>query len=114
VKIQFAALPLLAALAAPAFAGRCVALDYQEMKDMSADQLLDEACKARVSGAQSYDEKKLNLDARGGRQPFPNAQENFDQCIGQISRIDRVLESKGLTKEKVIDVCQARKANGSR
>lgn len=107
------ALALLCAVAAPAIAGPCVALDYQEMKDMSADELLNEACNARLALGRSLDETITNLGARDGAPTFPNAQESFDQCAGQITRIDRVLASKGLTKEAVIEACQKKKTSKS-
>jgi hypothetical protein len=114
VKIQFAALPLLAALAAPAFAGPCVALDYQEMKDMPADELVKEACKARAALDQNYNENELNLNTRSGPKPFPNAQDNFDMCAGQITRIDRVLESKGMRKDSVNAACKTEKVGAGK
>lgn len=102
------ALVLLSAVSAPALAGSCVVLEYQEMKDMSTEELLKQACAARMAGSQSMDEKIKNLDAGAGRLPFPNAQQNFDQCVGQIDRIDRVLAAKGMSKEAVIAACQGR------
>lgn len=76
------------------------------MKDMITEELLKQACAARLAGSQSMDEKIKNLDAGAGRLPFPNAQQNFDQCVGQIERIDRVLASKGMEKNAVIAACQ--------
>lgn len=109
--------PLFAVLLAasvPAFAGPCVALDYQEMKDMSAEDLLKEACNARSELGRALDETISNLDSSGGRLTFPNAQENFDQCNGQITRIDRVLASKGMSTDQIKAACQAKKAETQR
>lgn len=107
MKIQLAALPLLAALAAPALAGPCVALDYQEMKDMSADDLVKEACSARHELEQNFKENEMNLETRSAQKPFPSAHDNFDICAGQITRIDRVLESKGVHKDAINAACKA-------
>jgi len=101
---------VLITASAPVFAGPCVALDYQEMKDMSTDELLKEACSARSELSRALDETISNLDSIGGRLTFPNAQENFDQCNGQITRIDRVLTSKGMSKEQIIAACRDKKA----
>jgi hypothetical protein len=104
VKIT-AALVLPCAFAAPAIAGPCVALDYQEMKDMSADQLAKEYCKLNDVLSENMDQTMANLDTRYGPKPYPNAQDNFDQCHGQIERVERVLESKGMQRESAIKVC---------
>lgn len=97
------------ATAAPAFAGPCVALDYQEMKDMSADELVKEHCKVVKSQLASMDEVVSNLGS-GADKPFPTASDNFDQCTGQLTRIERVLASKGITKELLKDACSRQAA----
>jgi hypothetical protein len=97
----FSLLVLLGACAVPAIAGPCVALDYQEMKDMSADQLTVEACKARDIRRQSLDESIATHDPRVAS----SASDNFEQCTGQIERIERVLTSKGISKDAMKDPC---------
>jgi hypothetical protein len=100
--------PLLAVLlaaSAPALAGPCVALDYQEMKDMSADELAKAYCKAGESRMASMDDVMANLRASEGPKPYPNAHDNFDQCTGQLERIERVLSSKGIGKEAMKTLC---------
>jgi len=104
VKIT-AALALFCAVAAPAFAGPCVALDYQEMKDMSANDLAKEACKARSINEDNSKQTLANLDATRVSKPFPNASENQSQCSGQIDRMMRILSSKGVT-EKLYALCE--------
>ena len=104
VKIN-AALALLCAIAAPAIAGPCVALDYQEMKDMSVNGLAKEACKARAINENNSQQVLANLDATRVSEPFPDAQTNRGQCNGQIDRMVRVLASKGVT-EKLYALCE--------
>lgn len=98
------------ATAAPAFAGPCVALDYQEMKDMSADELTKALCMSSEARRTNMDQVMTNLDSGSGPKPFPLAQDNFDQCSGQIERIERVLNAKGITKELLKDACSRQAA----
>jgi hypothetical protein len=95
---------LLTGIAAPVLAGPCVSLEYQEMKEMPVNELVKEACKVRQSIVRNLDDGIANIGARSGAQPNPSANDNFDQCIGQFSRIQRVLKSKGVTGE-VPDLC---------
>lgn len=99
---------VLCATSFSAFAGPCTPFDDQKMNSMSADELAAETCKASKSNAENYDQVMLNLDARAGAQPHPKAQENFDQCEGQIDRMLRVLRSKDV-HEKVGDLCKREK-----
>ena len=92
-------------LSIPAFAGTCVALDYQEMKDMSVEEVTIEACKARKAAGEYLDQTIENIGGRGPK-PYPNAQADFDQCMGQTTRIERVLESKGIPKSSVPELCK--------
>lgn len=101
---------VLCTLAAPALAGPCVALDYQEMKDMSADELIKEACNVRWSISQNLKDEINNVGSDPGRAPSPNASDNFQQCMGQAGRIERVLESKGMSKTAVSEICEAKNA----
>ena len=94
-----------ALLSVPVMAGTCVALDYQEMKDMSADELTVEVCKAHASANESLSEGIENLGRRGPK-PYPNADTEFEQCMGQITRIERVLESKGVLKASIQALCE--------
>jgi hypothetical protein len=105
MRKSFSSLAILCSLAAPAFAGPCVALDYQEMKDMSADELAKAYCRASESRMASMDDIMTNLHASDGPKPFPNAHDNFDQCTGQLERIERVLSSKGIGKDATKTLC---------
>jgi len=100
VKIT-AALALFCAIAAPAFAGPCVALDYQEMKDMTVDELATAVCKAREARRQSLDDAIATRDERNAS----STHDNFDQCTGQIERVERVLTSKGVSKDAMKALC---------
>lgn len=108
MKKLLVALAAAGALTSPAFAGPCVALDYQEMKDMPTDELAKEFCKAGDERSTNMDEVLSNLRVTNGPKPFPTASDNFDQCDGQMTRIQRVLQSKGMDKQKVDDFCMAR------
>lgn len=99
---------VLYAASMSAQAGPCAALDDQKMKDMSADQLAAETCKASKLNEENYDQVMLNLDARQGAVPHPNAQDNFDQCEAQIDRMLRALRAKEVHK-KVSDLCKREK-----
>jgi hypothetical protein len=105
MKRQFAAIPLLAALAVPAFAGPCVALDYQEMKDMSVNELVAEACKAQQIGDAGFQQVMTNLDTKRGAPPYPNAEAEVLQCAGQRDRIMRILKTKNVT-ENLPELCK--------
>lgn len=91
---HFALALLLGAVCAPTFAGPCVALEYQEMKDMSADELVREACKARDINNDNSKQAIENLGS--ARKPFPDAEDNQTQCNGQIDRMLRIIKSKGV------------------
>jgi hypothetical protein len=93
-------------LAAPAFAGACIVLDYQEMKEMPTEELVSEACTAREALSESLSESIDNIGRRREAQANPSSQDNFDQCSGQIARIDRVLIGKGLTKGLINSTCR--------
>lgn len=101
---------LIAAGCAPALAGSCVALEYQEMKDMSASDLLVEACRANAASDLRFNESMLNRSYRPGREPFPNAQKGLEECNGQIDRMMRVLKTKGVDG-KLNELC-AQQAKG--
>jgi hypothetical protein len=100
--------------AAAAVAGPCAVLDYQEMKDMPVEDLAKEACKAHKAMADNLDDNIQNLGPRSGPAPFPNASDNFDQCKGQSDRIERVLLSRGVTKQSLASTCKANTADKTR
>lgn len=102
MKIQFVALSLLAALAAPALAGPCVSLDYQEMKDMSVDELVKEACKTNEISTQNLHD---SIAAPSLSRAADEAIRDQEQCSGQVDRMLRILKSKGVT-EKLYKLCE--------
>ncbi|WP_371767474.1 hypothetical protein [Massilia sp.] len=104
-------LAVLLAVSAPAFAGPCVVLDYQEMKDMTANELAKEYCKLWGALGSNMDDTMSNLQADDGPKPFPTAHDNFDQCRGQVDRVERILASKGMDHDAAIKVCNAINAN---
>jgi hypothetical protein len=96
---------VVSAISIPALAGPCVALDYQEMKDMSADDLIKGACRARDLNDGNSKQAIENLGTAGTAKPFPGAEDNRAQCNGQIERMVRILQSKGVT-EKLYALCE--------
>ncbi|AWL04255.1 hypothetical protein ACFOHT_10000 [Massilia oculi] len=110
---KFIAAAALSAISSATFASPCVALDYQEMKDMSVEELALEACKASASAVSSFEKNMENLGRRGPK-PYPDAQADFDQCMGQSARMERVLAAKGVPKEKIPAVCEQARATAVR
>lgn len=92
---------------ASAFAGPCVALDYQEMKDMSASELLQETCKANKISMENLDYSIGNPSLSKASQ---DAMRDHEQCAGQVDRMKRLLKSKGI-EGKLYELC-AQQAQG--
>jgi hypothetical protein len=97
---------LLCAFSAPAFAGPCVALDYQEMKDMSVNELVKEACKANANWSRSFDDAIASPSLSRAAQ---ESTRDYEQCSGQIDRMVRILNSRGVT-EKLHKLCEQQAA----
>jgi hypothetical protein len=102
MKTQLTAFALLTAIAIPAFAGPCAALDYQEMKDMSVDELVKEACKANKIGISKLEKSMKN---RSDLAASLDSMSDHQQCSGEIDRMLRILKSKGAT-EKLYVMCE--------
>ena len=98
---------ILLAASAPAFATPCIALDYQEMKDMTVNDLVGEACKANKAGSDSFDE---SIKYPSLSKASSEAMHAYEQCSGQVDRMIRILKSKGIT-EKLYALCE-RQAQG--
>lgn len=106
VKTLLLALAIAGAAVRPALAEPCVVLEYQEMKDMSADDIVKEACKTNTIKQTNFDHwtassSRLNL--------YPEAERDHDQCKGQLDRIRRVMQAKGIT-EKLYVLCSQQAA----
>jgi hypothetical protein len=97
---------VLCALSAPAFAGPCVALEYQEMKDMSANDLVTEACKSNKTGTSRFDE---SITYPSTSEAAQEAIRDYQQCSGQVDRMLRILKSKGVA-EKLYLMCEQQAA----
>jgi hypothetical protein len=97
---------ILCTLSAPALAGPCVALEYQEMKDMSVNDLVKEACKANATGKRNFDDSIANPSISAAAQ---EAMRDYEQCSGQIDRMLRILKSRGIT-EKLYVMCDQQAA----
>jgi hypothetical protein len=86
----------------------CVALDYQEMKDMKADELVEAWCDVRHALNQNVTD---SIDALSRKRPASDAatsQDQFDQCMGQAKRIERVLGTKGIAQKDLLGKCKAK------
>jgi hypothetical protein len=95
---------------APALALPCVALDYQEMKDMTVHDLVVEACRAREVNEANFALVMSNLETRRGPKPFPDADAETQQCNSQTERMLRILKSKGVNEDiKALCEKQARR-----
>lgn len=96
----------IAVLALPLHASAaCIALDYQEMKDMSIEQLVAEACRAR-DGVSAALDAGMAVRGRNASLELQAASDSQAMCSSQIRRIERVLELKGSPKMRVVDRCK--------
>jgi hypothetical protein len=91
-------------LSVPALAEKCVALDDQKMKDMSTVDVAVEACTARKAALENLAQ---TIESIGGPESksYPSTHADFDQCMGQFTRLERVLESRGMRKGSVPELC---------
>jgi hypothetical protein len=103
---------LVMASITPAFAEQCVAPDDQEMKDMSTDELSTEFCKAHLISAKRLNEGMENL-GRFDPKPFPNADTEFDQCLGRLKKIVSVLAKRGVPEISVPALCKQTRSKPS-
>jgi hypothetical protein len=92
--------------AASANAGQCVALDYQEMKEMSLADLSIEYCRAHAEASKNLTDGISDLNRPRAKAPS-GADDNFDGCMNQIKRIERLLAQKGIEKPTVDSLCKA-------
>lgn len=107
-----------------AWGGTCVALDYQEMKDISKEDLTKEYCKASSTmklntlGAKAAtlmaDVQRKTGEIRAAKD---NEAENEkyiaenSQCEAQIERMKRVLTQKGVEDFDLKILCPSKKQN---
>ena len=104
MKMQKYAALFFALAVDSAAAQSCAVLDYQEMKEMSQGDLIREACSARNLANQSYQKGIGILSSR--QIDVSAAQSSFDQCLGQLRRIERALETKGVEKATIPSACK--------
>lgn len=99
---------LLLTFMVPGFAAAssCAQLDYQEMKDMTAADLVAESCEIGDAVRKNFDEGMAALNRTTQPASSEVRQTNFNHCIAQSRRVDRVLESKGITKDAARAICQ--------
>jgi len=97
----FAAGAMALAVSFSVAAAPCPALQYEELKDMSAEELTKEFCAAEANAGESYS-KSLDMVLKAGTrgQVDEAAQQALDaegdQCRNQAERIKRVLGRKGV------------------
>lgn len=115
----------------PAFAV-CVPLDYQEMKDMTADELKTQLCKTRKQGSlhrlDGIDEflrpkQSIGTNAKSAKRSASeslrqSSETLAEQCDGEESRILRVLKQKDQTASEKLEyfkaVCPASTFSGKK
>ncbi len=99
-------LALLIGTTLPAIAGSCVALDYQEIKEMAEEDLQKELCKVTVSIDANFKDLLGPLGTRpGDHQRLVGLIEN---CVSQRDRITRVLAQKGVKVTSEYAACKAK------
>lgn len=91
-------------VSASASAATCVALEYQEMRDMDATSLTREYCATRRALLENLDDGIADLGRRS--KWHPNSGADHDQCKGQIERIMRVLAQKGIEESALPTLCK--------
>jgi hypothetical protein len=85
-----------------ALAGPCAPLEYQEMKDMTVNDLIKEACRANSAAADDFDlATKYQSTSAAARE----ASRDNEQCSGQVDRMLRIIASKGVS-EKLYKLCE--------
>jgi hypothetical protein len=91
----------------PAIGAPCTALDYQEMKDMAAEELIQEACLTRQKISENLDDGIQSIGSRRPSGSSTSSTNDFEQCTGQSNRIERVLATKGVEKSSLLGLCEA-------
>lgn len=89
-------LALTALVCSGAWAGPCVSLDYQEMKEMPFADLKTEFCKAENEWIKNLEQAIENIGQR--RSSKPDAQNQLEQCKSQRDRMERVLRQRDATQ----------------
>jgi hypothetical protein len=102
LKTLFLALALVGAVVRPALAEQCTVLEYQEMKDMTVNDLVKEACKTNKVTYDNFD-RSISLPTLSPA--WREADRDFDQCKGQVDRMMRILQAKGVS-EKLGTLCE--------
>ena len=95
---------VLLSMAGHAVADTCATLDYQEMKEMPLVDLKQEYCKAHDTALRNLDLGIKNLSAYG-RTVDQTPGNNFDHCMNQVKRIERVLVTRGTEKVDKPTLC---------
>lgn len=99
--VVFTATAIGLAVSLSAAATPCPALQYEEMKDMSAEELTKEFCSAMANAGDSYS-KALDINLKAGTKGQVDEaaaqalDAEGDQCRNQAERIKRVLGRKGI------------------
>lgn len=89
-----------------AFGAACVALDYEEMKDMSADELAAQWC-GNIKTENELTRGIFDV-TMGGRGNADELRAEADKCRGQERRIERLVLQKdsNRTKEVLLAACR--------
>ncbi len=103
-KILFLALVICNPL--PAVAGSCVALDYEEMKEMTVEDLRKEMCKALTSEVENV-VAIIEMELSSTSLLYNTLEKMADDCSSQRDRIVRVLVQKGVEVTQTQEACTA-------
>lgn len=76
------------------------------MKDMSTAELLSESCEIGSAVTKNLDEGMAALGRSNQSSSSEVRQTNFENCIAQSRRVDRILENKGITKDTARALCR--------
>jgi hypothetical protein len=82
------------------------------MPSVATDELSTEFCKAHLISAKRLNEGMENL-GRFDPKPFPNADTEFDQCLGRLKKIVRVLAKRGVPEISVPALCKQTRSKPS-
>lgn len=102
---------LLLIMLVPAYAtaAPCAALDYQELKEMSLNDVVTEACKARKSAQDLFQESLSGLGDRFRPASSNSAESESGRCTAQVERLERMIKVRGVD-DNLFALCERQRA----
>lgn len=89
-----------------AHAGECIVLDYQELKEMGAEDATKAYCTAQASGTDGLI-RGMRADMAGAKELSRTLGVQGEKCLLQARRIESILTAKGVQKETLEATCKA-------